>query len=182
VLSEKRIPWDPVLVDLKRGEHRAPEFLSLNPNGKVPVLVDGDVLIYDSTIINEYLEEKFPDPPLTFSSPAERASVRMWEDYGDRFFLGPAEAIFIHQKGWRLFEAEKLDQFRREIRGCLERLEKQLQGREYLLDRFSLADIAFAPRMMALDQLEIAVPEPYGNLNRWIRRLGERESVARLER
>lgn len=167
---------------MRRGEHKTPGFLALNPSGKVPVLVDKDALIYDSTIINEYLEERFPDPPLTALDPAGRALVRMWEDYGDRAFLGPAEALFIHQKGWKLFEAEKLVQFRRGIQGCLERLENRLEGREYLLDRFSLADIAFAPRMVVLEQLEITVPDRYGNLKRWIRCLSERESVARLER
>ena len=130
-------------MDLLKGEHRTEEFLRINPNGKVPVLISEGAIIYDSTIINEYLEEKHPRPPLTFSDPARRAEVRLWEDYADRAFLAPAEAIFIHNKGWRLFGDDQLRQHRDGIRTCLERLETRLRGRHYLMDQFTLGRCRF---------------------------------------
>jgi glutathione S-transferase len=182
VLSEKGISWEPVVVDLLKGEHRTKKFLRINPNGKVPVLISEGATIYDSTIINEYLEEKYPEPPLTFSDPAKRAEVRLWEDYADWAFLAPAEAIFIHHKGWRSFEDHKLRQFHDEIRSCLERLEKRLRDRPYLLDQFTLADIAFAPRVVMLEELGIRVSPDHKSLRAWIELLATRESICNLER
>lgn len=77
-LAEKRIAWEGKLIDLKRGDQFDPEYLKLNPNGVVPTLVhDGKVLI-ESTVINEYLDECFPDLPLRPESAYERARMRLW--------------------------------------------------------------------------------------------------------
>ncbi len=181
-LSEKKVPWQPILVDLLKGEHKTPEFLALNPYGKVPVLIDEGGVIYESTIVNEYLEDRFPDPPLMPRDPLGRAEVRLWEDYGDQMFLAPAEAIFIHKKGWRTFEPERLSEMHQQLLNCLTRLEKHLQGRKYLVrDTFTLADICFAPRILILDQLDIPLDPSYSHLRAWIERLGERESTQGLE-
>ena len=182
MLSEKEITWEPIAVDLLRREHRGEEFLRINPNGKVPVLIDEGPPIHDSTIINEYLEEKYPDPPLTFSDPARRAEVRLWEDYGDRALLAPAEAIFIHNRGWRLFEDNKLHEFRDEIRSCLERLEQRLHDRQYLFDQFTLADVAFAPRAVMLEELGIEIPPDLRAVRGWIELLRSRKSICSLEK
>ena len=65
VLVEKELEYETVFVDLRTGEHRQnAEFLKLNPYGKVPVLIDDEVVVYDSTIINEYLEDEYPHPSL----------------------------------------------------------------------------------------------------------------------
>ncbi len=153
-LSEKHIAWEPIHVNLRADEHKTPRFLALNPYGKVPVLVDEGAVIYESTVVNEYLEDRFPEPALMPRDPLGRAEVRLWEDYGDNAFPAPAEAVFIHDKGWRTFKAERLEQMRQQIRDVLTRLEKQLEGRRFLVrDNFSLADICFAPRITILDRL-----------------------------
>ena len=64
--------------DLK---NKPKELLELNPYGKVPVLVDGDAVVYESAIINEYLEEKYPEVPLMPKDPLGRSRVRIWVDY-----------------------------------------------------------------------------------------------------
>lgn len=77
-LAEKSLEWVGHYVDILKGEQFRPEFLAINPKGVVPVLiVDGNV-ITESTVICEYLEEAFPDPPLYPRSPLERARVRAW--------------------------------------------------------------------------------------------------------
>ena len=179
---EKRIAWEPIHVNLRANEHKAPEFLALNPYGKVPVLLDEGAIIYESTVVNEYLEDRFPHSPLMPRDPLGRAEVRLWEDYGDNAFLGPAEGIFIHNKGWRTFEPERLQQMRQQIRDALTRLEKHLEGKKFLVrDIFTLADICFAPRITILDQLGAPLPSSYGNTHAWIERLRERESNQGLE-
>ena len=181
-LSEKRIPWEPIYVNLRASEHKTPEFLALNPYGKVPILLDEGAVIYESTVVNEYLEDRFPEPPLIPTDPLGRAQVRLWEDYGDNAFLGPAEGIFIHDKGWRTFEPERLQQMRQQIQDVLARLEKHLEGKTFLVrDTFSLADICFAPRITILDQLGVPLPSSHINVRAWIERIGDRESTQGLE-
>ena len=64
ILAEKGLSYELVQIDLTQGEQRKPEFLRLNPFGRVPVLIDEDITVYDSTIIAEYLEDEYPEPPL----------------------------------------------------------------------------------------------------------------------
>src|SRR6266436_3438780 len=88
VLAEKGLAYEFVQVDLSQGEQRRPEFLRLNPFGRVPVLVDEETTIYDSTIINEYLEDEYPEPPVlpAIGSSALRARARSLEDFADTSF------------------------------------------------------------------------------------------------
>jgi glutathione S-transferase len=181
-LSEKQIAWEPIHVNLRADEHKTPQFLALNPYGKVPVVIDEGSVIYESTVVNEYLEDRFPESALMPRAPLGRAEVWLWEDYGDNAFLAPAEAIFIHDKGWRTFEPERLEQMRQQIREVLARLEKQLEGRKFLVrDNFSLADICFAPRITILDRLGVQLPLSFVNVQAWIDRIRERLSTQGLE-
>jgi len=67
-----------VLVDLQKGDNRKPEYLALNPNGKVPTLVDGDVTLYESIAIAMYLADKTPGQTIYPTQPAARAHVNQW--------------------------------------------------------------------------------------------------------
>jgi glutathione S-transferase len=82
-LDEKKIPWIGHEVDLMKEEHLTPEFLKINPRGLVPVLVHDDAVICESTVILEYIEDMFPDPPLRPSSAYGRAQMRMWTKVPD---------------------------------------------------------------------------------------------------
>jgi glutathione S-transferase len=77
-LAEKRLEWAGHYVDILKGEQFRPEFLAINPKAVVPVLVADGIVITESTVIGEYLEDAFPDPPLFPRSPVERARVRLW--------------------------------------------------------------------------------------------------------
>ena len=82
-LAEKKLAWESRYVDLMKLEHTRPEYLAINPNGLVPTLVHDGVPIHESTLINEYLEEVFPDVPLMPEDPVERARARFWVKYED---------------------------------------------------------------------------------------------------
>jgi glutathione S-transferase len=77
-LAEKRLDWKSHYVDILRGEQFKPEYLALNPKAVVPTLVHDGVVIVESTVICEYVEEVFPDNPIYPRSPLERARVRVW--------------------------------------------------------------------------------------------------------
>jgi glutathione S-transferase len=165
-------------VDLHKGEQRAPEFLKLNPYGKVPVLIDEDIVIYDSTIINEYLDEEYPNPRLMPEDSAGRARVRLLEDFADNSFTPPAGMILteLHKpEGER--DTEKIRKYQSEIARILGRLEANLEGKEYLTGDFSLADVAFVPRILVLSQLGVELDARLQNVASWIGRLRERPSV-----
>ena len=181
VLAEKDLEYERVHVDLHKQEQRAPEFLKLNPYGKVPVLIDEDVVIYDSTIINEYLNEEYPNPPLMPEDSAGRARVRLLEDFADNSFTPPAGMILteLHKaEGER--DAERVRRYQTEISRVLGRLEVMLEGKPYLAGEFSLADVAFAPRVLTLNQLGVELEARLQNVAAWITRLRERPSVAAL--
>ena len=82
-LEEKRLPWRGEFVDLLRGDHLKPQFLRVNARGLVPALVHNDSVIIESTVILEYIEDVFPEPPLRPSAPALRAQMRVWEKLPD---------------------------------------------------------------------------------------------------
>jgi glutathione S-transferase len=96
--------------------------------------------------------------------------------------LGPAEGIFIDDKGWRTFEPGHLQRMREQIRDVLTRLEKHLEGKKFLVrDTFSLADVCFAPRITILEQLGVPLPSSHANVRAWVERIRDRESTQGLE-
>jgi len=181
VLAEKDLEYERVHVDLRKNEQKVPEFLKLNPYGKVPVLIDDDVVVYDSTIINEYLNEEYPNPPLMPEDSAGRARVRLLEDFCDNSFIPPAGVVLteIHKPEAER-DAEKIRRYQSELSRVLARLEPLLEGKEYLVGEFSLADIAFVPRILILHQLGVEVESRLQNVQAWIARLRERPSVLGL--
>jgi glutathione S-transferase len=78
VLAEKGVPWRSHHLSLAKGEQLTPEFKAMNPRGVVPVLVHDGHTIVESSVICFYLDEVFPDPPLTPKNPVERATMRLW--------------------------------------------------------------------------------------------------------
>jgi ganglioside-induced differentiation-associated protein 1 len=77
-LAEKGLPWKGVYVDLLAGEQFRPEFLAVNPKAVVPVLIDGNKTVTESTVISEYLEETRPSPPIFPADAYLRAKARLW--------------------------------------------------------------------------------------------------------
>jgi glutathione S-transferase len=81
-LAEKSLPFEDIRLDLGKGKDQLkPEYLALNPNGVVPTLVDDGNVIVDSSVICEYLDEKYPAPKLSPDDVAERARMRAWMRY-----------------------------------------------------------------------------------------------------
>ena len=82
-LEEKELPWVGIFVRLLKSEQNTPEYLRLNPNGVVPTLVHNGRPIIESTVINEYLDDVYPDKPLRPADPVERARMRVWTYLAD---------------------------------------------------------------------------------------------------
>jgi glutathione S-transferase len=182
VLAEKDLEYEKIFVDLRKQEQKLPDFLRLNPYGKVPVLVDEDEVVYDSTIINEYLEDEYPIPGLMPEDSQGRAKVRMMEDYCDNSFIPPTTTLLAQlRKTEAERDVQRVEQARDELRRALYFLRDNLGSQEFLVGKqFTLADAAFAPRIMVLGRLGIELEPALSNVQAWIDRIRGRASVRSL--
>lgn len=176
-LAEKNLAMETVVVDMAAREHRGDAYRALNPYGRVPTLVDGDLVLYESTAILEYLEERFPTPPLMPEAIAERARVRMHVKLCDLQMTRQTSTIifpkrFMPKERWRL---DEMAQAKKELEAHLAVLDRELEGRRFLVtDRFTMADLAYVPFLEFLGLMEIAPPP---NVAAWTERLLARPSA-----
>lgn len=142
-LLEKRLEFELVMVPFAQGdryEPKHPEVVRVNPKRQVPVLIHGELELFDSTLIFEYLEDAFPDPPLWPERPAARAEARLLELKSD-------DIVFMNIA--RLFGLEEMPDdpqavaARAAAQGHYAEMEARLQTRDYLAGPFSYADIGF---------------------------------------
>src|SRR5512132_834251 len=179
-LLEKGLEFERISIDLTKREQKNPEYLKIHPFGQIPALDDEGFVVYDSTIINEYLEDEYPYPPLMPSDSEGRARARMMEDFRDAHF----NPYFVHiiqesrkPEGER--DSQRIDNAKAEITKAFDRIETELQGRDYLTGTFSLADVAFMANVELLDRFGIVVdPVKHKNTVGWIARLKARPSFA----
>jgi len=178
-LLEKGLEFERINIDLSKSEQKNPEYLKIHPLGQIPALDDEGFVVYDSTIINEYLEDEYPYPALMPEDSDGRARARLMEDFRDSQF-NPAFVKIIHET--RKPEGERdagiIGNAKAEITKCFERIEKELEGKEYLAGTFGIADIAFMANLDLLDRFQIAVDPKYKHSTDWIARLKARSSFA----
>ncbi|HEY9616542.1 MAG TPA: glutathione S-transferase family protein [Microcoleaceae cyanobacterium] len=178
VLLEKGIDFAAIEVDF---QNKSPEFLQISRYGKVPAIKHGDVEIYESTIINEYLEEVFPEPPLLPSDPAKKAIARIWIDYANTRLV-PAFNKFLRGK-----DGQEQEQGHREFLESLLYLEQEGLGKlsgegpYWLGEQLSLVDISLYPWFERLPVLEhfrqFTLPAETPRLQAWWQGLRDRPSI-----
>ncbi len=177
-LAEKGLSWDGVPVRLAAREQKQPDFLKLNPYGKIPVLVEDGKVLFESCIINEYLDEKYPTPPLMPNDPYLRARGRVLTDYAINYTHAP----YWDLRGeMRKPAAERdpkiIDEKRRGLRDLLQYLEAALGDQAFFLGKLSLTDIAILPRLLRAESYG-ALPTPsLPRLGAWLERMKTRPSV-----
>jgi glutathione S-transferase len=145
LLEELGVPYEVKPISLAEGDQKKPDYLKLNPNGAVPTLVDGDLVLWESAAICQYLADKFPDkhlaPPV---GTPERGKYYQWVHYAMCGIEPPAVTIFLHTV--RLPEAERLpklvDEARAQLAAAIAVVDGALAGREWILgSQFSAADV-----------------------------------------
>ncbi len=178
VLLEKGIDFNAIEIDL---QNKPEWFAQISPYGNVPVLLCGDDRIWESTIINEYLEEQFPATPLMPEEPGLRAIARIWIDFATTQFIPSFHNLLLsqdpeNQEKW-LHNLQRHFQFM-EIEG----LGKwSVDGPYWLGECLSLVDLTFYPwfeRMPALDHYRgAALPVDCIRLREWWITMQLRDSV-----
>jgi glutathione S-transferase len=124
--------------------------------------VDGAAVIYESAIIDEYLDEKYPDIPLMPTDPSQRARIRIWIDYCNTR-LQRAGGYIAHN-----YEVEKS---KRELRPYLVTPNEQMPRREYSGDAYSLGDSTYMPIFFRLERYQATIDYSLPHLTAWMRRL-----------
>lgn len=132
--------------------------MELNPYAKVPVLLDGDGVIYESAIINEYLDEKYPAIPLMPNNHLQRAKARIWIDFFNSHIHATAHDI-RHDK-----EPEKAKQ---RMRQHLQSLDEEMAGKRFIVGDFSLVDATFIPFYVRRERYSVTIDDSLPNLKRW---------------
>ena len=170
-------PVELVLVDLLAGAHRAADFRAINPNGKVPALVDGELRLWESTAILGYLAA-VTDSPLLPKGAADRADVDRWLAWTTGR-LGSKTDVFLFEnvvKGlYGLGPANEaaLDAARPEIEACFALLDAHLAGQPYLARTgLSIGDFALFPTIDSASTWRLPSLEGYPALRRWAEAVG----------
>ena len=132
------------------------------------MLVDGDGVIYESAIINEYLEEKYPQVRLMPEDPLQRSRARIWIDYCNTR-LQAAAGYIAHD--------HEVDKSKERLRGYLENLNREMSDREFIAGAYSLADITYIPFFCRLQRYQTTIGSDLPNVKAWMERLLDRPAV-----
>lgn len=181
VLAEKNLPYEIVPVDLTKKEQKNPEYLKMNPYGKVPVLTDDSTVLYESLIINEYLEEKYPAQSLLPKDPAKKAKARILTDYGMAHFDSPYQKLRMELMKEAKEQSQPIvDSAKADLKKLLQRFEEELGEQQYLLGDFSLVDANLIPRFTRLEGFGILPDPSLPRLGKYLERMKARPSVKAL--
>jgi glutathione S-transferase len=178
VLAEKNLTYEIVPVDLRKQEQKKPEYLKLNPYGKVPVLTDDFTVLYESLIINEYLNEKYPDPPLMPKDPGGKAKARILIDYGMAHFDSAYQKLRMElMKDPKEQSQPVIDGAKSDLKKLLQRFEDEIGERPYLMGDFSLVDADLIPRFTRLEGFGVLPDPSLPRFGKYMERMKARPSV-----
>ncbi len=169
VLYEKGMDFQVIDVDM----YNKPEDIAvMNPYNRLPVLVERDLILYESNIINEYIDERFPHPQLMPGDPVDRARVRL-------FLLNFEKELFVHVSTLESRAAKSnekaLERARSHIRDRLTQLAPVFLKNKYMLgDNFSMLDVAIAPLLWRLDYYGIELSKNAAPLLKYAERIFSR--------
>jgi RNA polymerase-associated protein len=162
VLFEKGMDFQVVDVDV----FNKPEDIAvINPYGKVPALVERDLILYEANIINEYIDERFPHPQLMPADPVARARARL---FLHRF----EQDLFSHIPAIEQGTAKEADKARQAIRDSLTQIAPIFAKQKYMLgDDYSMLDVAIAPLLWRLDHYGIQLGKEASSVMKYAERL-----------
>lgn len=161
-LEHKALPYELKVLSFSAGDTRKPEFLALNPRHRVPVLIDGDFVLYESNAIVEYLDEAYPatGAPLFPGDLRTRALVRRLVLEVDNYFDEAAEPVF-EQAFWKKPEERDPQRLADGRKAAVEEFgmfTKAMRG-DFLAGPLSAADFAFYPLVAFMKRCEIKLPD-----------------------
>lgn len=181
MLEELGLPYEAVHLDMKNKEHKSEWYLKINPNGKVPALVDGDFVIWESMAINNYLAKKY-NSTLASKNVEEEGQILQWSFWSLVDLQEPAVSWLIQEY---FVPAEKrnmqvIEDAKTKAKGFLKVLEKSLEGKVYLVNnRFTVADLNVASVVNVLEELKYDFSE-FKIIQQWMKDCTDRPAFHKL--
>ena len=165
VLFEKGMDFEIKDIDL----HEKPdEVAAMNPYSRVPILVERDLTLYESNIINEYIDERFPHPQLMPADPVMRARARL-------FLFNLEQDLFSHLPEIKNGTPKVADKAKMIVRDNLTQIAPIFTKQKFMLgDEYSMLDVAIAPLLWRLDHLNIQLPKQAAPLLKYAERIFSR--------
>lgn len=182
VIEELGIPVKRVKVDLKAGDNKKPEYLKLNPNAKVPLIVHDDMPIFESSAITMYLGEQFGVAKKLYPAPGPKRGEAMKWIAWTNVTLGDAVYNWCRNTSWLpadMQNAKAGEAAKKEMHDHLAILDKALAGKQYLTGEYTLADTHVNSFCDWLRHMQVDF-KPYANLNAWTARCTERPAYKKV--
>ena len=184
-LEYKRVPYESHLLQFEKQEHKSPQMLRMNPRGRVPVLRDGDFVVFESLACLLYLDRKYPEPPLFGRTPEEAASIMRvineYQAYVEAPLLQIVSAAFFETLDEKIEEVTRATHV---MAGEARTIENRLSASDWLVgEHVSAADMVVFPQIMlllrALEKRDagdlrtrfLPMEQHYPAIARWIQRV-----------
>lgn len=179
--EELGLPYEVVPVDMANGEHKKPEYLQINPNGKVPTMVDGDVVLWESLAICYYMMEKSGKFEFVGTTAKEHGLVNQWSLWALIHLYAEGFSSLVLQKFRNTPDSEATKNAREvALPRFLPVLENRLQGREYVaLDGFTLADLVLMSVVNSVHFVGYDMTA-YPNIVGWMKKIAERPAFKKI--
>jgi glutathione S-transferase len=197
VLAELGIPFDLVTLNISVGDTRKPEFLKINPNGRVPAIVHEGVAIWESSAITMYLGETFGVDKKLYPTPGpKRGEAMKWIAWSNVTFAEPASRLFAslppemqgdietnaqEKVAPEMKSAVAMEKAKADLADCLRILNDGLEGRSFLIGDYSLADTHLQGIVGWIGSMDIDLTS-FPNVTGWLERCYERPAIAKLMR
>jgi len=195
VLAELSIPFDLVKLNISAGETRTPEFLKVNPNGRVPAIVHEGTAIWESSAITMYLGEIFGVDAALYPAPGpKRGEAMKWISWSNVTLAEPASRLFASLPTEKQGDAETnaqenvapemktaiaMEKAKADLADCLRILNGGLEGRSFLIGDYSLADTHLQGIVGWIGSMQVDLT-PFSNVTEWLNRCYERPAIAKL--
>ncbi len=132
------------------------------------MLIDDGAVVYESAIINEYLEEKYPEVRLLPKDPVQRSRARIWIDYAN---------TRLQRAGGNIAHDYQVEKSKEELKHYLATLDDEMRSREYIAGDYSLADITYIPFFTRLQRYQATIDDTVPHVKAWMERLLARPTV-----
>lgn len=186
VAHEVGVPLTLVNLDLFKGQAKSPDMLAKNPNGRLPVLEDGDFVLWESNAMLGYIANRADRADLSPSLPRDRADVDRWLSWGIAHFAPAVRKVAFERIVKKLGGLGEPDEAtvkvgKEEFAVVAAVLNRSLGDKDYLCGRLTIADFANAPYTALCETCGLSLA-PYPNIQRWFGRMLERDSMQRTLR
>lgn len=195
VLAELGIDYDRINLDLSAGDTKKPDYLKVNPNGRVPAIVHDGTAIWESSAITMYLGEVFGVDAKLYPAPSpQRGEAMKWIAWSNVTLAEPANRLFQslppEKQGDPATNADEkvtseqksaiaMEQAKADLADCLKILDSGLAGRSFLLGEYSLVDTHIQGIVGWLGMMEVDLSS-FSNVTGWLQRCYERPAIAKL--